>query len=100
MADPDSERAPLLRNTSEPSAPPAYSAYGDEGGIRKKTSQISVSMFNNLTSHTSRIINRDKLCYFLFRKYVDQFTEMCHMITDHFGNFMRKMFQYKANIIN
>ena len=51
MADPESERAPLLRNTSEPSAPPAYSAYGDEGGIRKKTLKISVSIFNKLTAH-------------------------------------------------
>ena len=53
MADPaDDERAPLLRNISEPSAPPAYSAYGDEGGIRKTNSQIPVSMFNNLTALT------------------------------------------------
>ena len=59
MADPaDDERAPLLRNTSEPSAPPAYSAYGDEGGIRKTNPQIPVSMFNNLTALTQRIISK------------------------------------------
>ena len=70
MADPtDDERAPLLRNTSEPSFPPAYSAYGDEGGIRKTNSQIPVSMFNNLTALT--VLSANKIMLFPLLIHID-----------------------------
>ncbi len=46
MADPDSsENTPLLRESSQLAAPPAYSAYGNDVGIGKGSSCKSSTTF-------------------------------------------------------